>query len=183
MTDDRSITTGAGGQTTSRLLDGTCLDKDHDVFEAMGRLDELTSHLGVVRATTSDAGVRRDLEDIQCVLVRIGSEVAAPPGGEAWHGLEHSDEADLEALERRRGQLLERTTMPRRFVLPGETLDSARIDVARAVCRSAERAVVRCSKAQGGEGLGAALRYLNRLSDYLFVLARHVEQHYGRSEQ
>ncbi len=182
MIEFESVTTRKGDDSTSGLFDGTRLPKDHVVFEGLGKLDELTSHLGIVRATLGDEKIRKDLVAVQRTLMRICTEVATPGTAAAWSSLDHLSDQDVEDLETREQRLMGETQMPAEFVLPGETLESANIDVARAACRSAERAVVTCGRERAAGELAVTLRYLNRLSDYLFVLARHVEQHQRRSE-
>ena len=181
MIEFKSVTTRRGDDSTSGLFDGTRLPKDHVVFEGLGKLDELTSHLGVVRATLGDEEIRENLVAVQRTLMRICTEVATPGTAEAWSSLNHLSDKDVQDLEMREQRLMRETKMPAEFILPGEILESARIDVARAACRSAERAVVTCERERAAGSLAVALRYLNRLSDYLFVLARHVEQHHRRS--
>lgn len=176
MIDFETVTTRAGDDGTSRLYDGTLRPKDDIVFEGMGKIDELTSLLGVVRASATEQDLAGELAAVQSTLGRICAEVATPGDADTWATLEHLAETDVEDLELRQRRLMRGARLGKEFVLPGQTPQSASVDLARAVCRSTERAVVRCSRERGDGSLSTAVCYLNRLSDYLFVLARHVEQ-------
>ena len=170
------IYTRAGDNGTTQLLGPGRLPKDDVRVAAYGSVDELNTVLGVVLAEPLDEDVRAELEQVQADLFTVGSELATPPGQEsaalprvpaAWsarlEGWIDGHEAGLPPL--------------RRFILPGGTRAAAHVHLARAVCRRAEREVVRLSHRE--PVAAPLLGYLNRLSDYLFVLARAVNGRAG----
>ncbi len=157
------IATRTGDDGTTGLADGSRLPKDHLRIQALGEVDELNSHLGVLLAEDLPADVRERLVTIQHELFNLGGELSMP--GQALL----KDDAVLrldEALAHYNAQL------PRllEFILPAGTRSAALAHVARTVARRAERTVVALG---AHEPVNAAPRqYLNRLSDLLFVLAR-----------
>ncbi len=156
---------GDGGET--HLGDMSRVAKTHPRIEAYGTVDELNSHLGVV-LTLADlpAAQRPWLERIQNDLFDVGADIAAPedPGRERLRVLP----AQTEWLEQRCDEANAALEPLRSFVLPGGTPAAAHLHVARTVCRRAERLAVAC----GEEVSPEVVRYLNRLSDLLFILAR-----------
>ncbi|MGE3707530.1 MAG: cob(I)yrinic acid a,c-diamide adenosyltransferase [Vicinamibacterales bacterium] len=161
--------TGDAGETS--LFDGTRVSKADPRVDAYGEVDEVNAWLGLVRA----AGVPADLDDelvyLQRDLFALGAMLADPKHKIADRiekaTLDESDVARLEALIDR----LEHDVPPlRHFILPGGTSAAAALHVARTVCRRAERRVV--SLVPAADPL--VVRYVNRLSDLLFVLARAV---------
>lgn len=178
------VTTRGGDAGDSTLFDGERRGKDDAVFQALGDLDELTSWIGVVRARHRHewAGPLRDLDtelhDVQTVLYRIAALVSCSPGSAPYARLEPVGDEAVHEIEVREARLLRTTRIEPVFIMPGETEPSAEIDYARAMCRRAERrlvAVIR-SEVRPRPDLHSAQRYLNRLSDYLFVAARCYEQ-------
>jgi cob(I)alamin adenosyltransferase len=168
---DSLVHPGDSGEST--LLDGTRLPKDHTTFEALGAVDELSAALGVARAGLAARGSSADaakIREAQRVLVKIGAELATPPGSAAYGRLDRAAESDVAALDTLERALERRAPVPRGFVLPGATELEARIHVARTVCRAAERRLVSSAGAAPGH-LVLALRYLNRLSSCLYWLA------------
>lgn len=163
--------TGDGGKTSD--YSGTVDWKDAAVFDLLGDLDELNSWLGVVK---HHAGDRGRLETIQAKLIDLGSLVATDPGSTLASGLRPVAETDVSWLELWEKALLDGGVEIRpAFVLPGGTEASAWTDVARTVCRRAERRLVRFIRDQPRPDLKGAAGYLNRLSDLLFILARSLE--------
>ena len=135
-------------------------------------MDELNSHLGLVRAFCGKEPTREVIRSIQGKIAAAASQIAATGEDEAalpGNRLGASDVADIEELER---AYLENATLPRGFAVPGDTPLAARVDIARAVCRRAERRVVSCMQSPDQSHLHGVQRYLNRLSDLLFILAR-----------
>ena len=180
--------THPGDDGHSDLLSDGRPPKSDPVFECLGWLDELNSLLGLLRVAVravSAAGGDTDhiaspnagIRSIQLTLGRIMGMVAAGAGGPGSDTPEtgaiiDSDVAALEELER---DLRARTTVEARFYVPGDgTEASALADVARARCRTAERAFVAFMSGRPLD-LAPAHRFLNRLSDYLFVVARHLD--------
>lgn len=158
------IATRTGDDGTTGLGDGQRVPKTHLRIAAMGDVDELNSHLGVLLAEPLPDEVRELLLTIQHELFNLGGELCIP----GYSLLKEDALLRLdEALAHHNAHL------PRlaEFILPGGTRSAALAHVARAVARRAERAVVELAGA--GEAVNAAPRqYLNRLSDLLFVLAR-----------
>jgi cob(I)alamin adenosyltransferase len=161
------IATRTGDDGTTGLGDGSRVAKDHLRICAMGEVDELNSHLGVLLAEPLPADIRQLLVVIQHELFNLGGELSIP----GFELLKASAVAKLdEALARNNAGL------PRlkEFILPAGTRSAALAHVARSVARRAERAVVALGAT---EALRAEPRqYLNRLSDLLFVLARSLNR-------
>ena len=175
---DRIYTRGGDAGETS-LGDGSRVPKDDPRIEAFGTVDELNAVLGVALALELPAEVRPPLERIQNELFDLGADLSVPledggrerlrvSGDEVEHLEELCDEANA-ALEPLRS-----------FVLPGGTEAAALLHVARTVCRRAERLVVALARTQPVNP--AALAYLNRLSDLLFILARAANARTGAAE-
>jgi len=153
--------TGDGGSTG--LADGSRIDKDASRVAAMGDVDELNSQLGVVLAQPLPAAVRDCLLDVQHALFDIGGELAIP-------GAVTVDDAYVAGLERALDDFNDTLPPLKEFILPGGGVAAVHAHVARSVCRRAERQLVALSRT---ETLNAcSLRYMNRLSDLLFVVAR-----------
>jgi cob(I)alamin adenosyltransferase len=163
--------TGDGGETG--LGDGTRVPKDSQRVHALGEVDELNSAIGVLLAEELPADVRAALGGIQHDLFDLGAEVCIP--GHA--SMDESRVARLEALL----DDYNRDLPPlKEFILPGGTRAASLAHLARTVCRRAERALVSLSRA---EAVGTAARkYLNRLSDLLFVLGRVLNRCGGGSD-
>ena len=179
MPDFDQITTRGGDRGDSSLYNGERRGKDEPVFEALGDIDELSCWLGLVKnrlfeAVQSEYG--SVLEGIQKRLVLMGGEVATPRSAPLFHRIEHLKEEDTLWLEEAEHALLQVTSIPPRFVLPGKNELSALADLARSTCRRAERSLVRCIRKEGMIHLAESQHFLNRLSDYLFILARKLEE-------
>lgn len=173
-----SIVTKTGDEGLTGLWSGERVWKDDLRVEAYGSLDELSSFLGLARQAARLPETAEALELAQRVLARAAGELASL--GKPF--AEPIASEDRECIEGRIKELEARIPLTG-FVLPGRIEASARLDVARAVCRRAERRVVSLARsAEGGEGtVGVELRrYLNRLSDYLFMLARSEEAAEGK---
>jgi cob(I)alamin adenosyltransferase len=178
MPDFDQITTRGGDRGDSSLYNGERRGKDEPVFEALGDIDELSSWLGLLKNRLFEAARSEEasvLEGIQKRLVLMGGEVATPRSAPLFHRIEHLTEEDTLWLEETEHALLQVTSIPPRFVLPGKTELSAWTDIARSTCRRAERSMVRCIRKEGMIHLTESQHFLNRLSDYLFILARKLE--------
>ena len=156
---------GDGGET--HLGDMSRVPKTHPRIEAYGTIDELNSQVGVLLALPDlPASYRPWLEHVQNDLFDVGADIAAPDDGK--HERLRVLPAQTEWLEQRCDEVNATLKPLRSFVLPGGTPAAAQLHVARTVCRRAERLAVAC-----GDEIGAEpVRYLNRLSDLLFILAR-----------
>ena len=157
------IYTRTGDDGTTGLADGSRLAKDSPRVASMGALDELNAHLGVVLANPLPESIRETLVDAQHALFDIGAELAMPPASIV-------DDTRVEALEAALDVLNADLPPLKEFILPGGGVGAGAAHVARAVCRRAERGLV--ALARDTTVNEASRRYVNRLSDYLFVAAR-----------
>lgn len=173
------IYTRTGDEGETSLFAGGRVRKDDLRVETYGTVDELNSLLGLARAQRLPTPADGWVEAIQNALFTLGADLATPlESSPAW--LVRMTAAPITALEEGIDTMDADLEPLKAFILPGGTLAAATIHVARTVCRRAERLCV----ALAGEG-GAnpeALRYLNRLSDYLFTLARWVNLQAGEAE-
>lgn len=165
------IYTRRGDSGETDLIGSGRVPKDHLRVDAYGAVDELNASLGVCAAATPHADLRALLEDVQRGLFALGAHLATP---EARHreslGMREPSDTEIAALEARIDAFEAELPPLERFVLPGGTPQAAAFHVARTVCRRAERVAVALDRS---ESLApSAIRYLNRLSDLLFVLAR-----------
>lgn len=168
--------TGDGGETG--LFGGPRVHKDHRRIEAYGTIDELNSVLGMVRAETLPTEVDMVLTKVQNALFAIGAELATPDPQK--HGTAFLQASDTEELEQQIDHYDEHLPPLQHFILPAGTRAAATLHLARATCRRAERRVL---SAQRDEAIrGELIVYLNRLSDFLFVLARYVNRVSDQSE-
>ncbi len=173
--------TGDAGETG--LGDGTRRPKDDPRIVAMGDVDETNCAIGLARLATRGAtdatlaAIEPTLARIQNDLFDLGADLCLPRGpGEAAGAALRVTPSQVEALERAIDALNERLEPLRSFVLPAGSSAAAALHQARAVCRRAERAVVALAGIEGEDVGDAALAYINRLSDYLFVAARAANE-------
>jgi cob(I)alamin adenosyltransferase len=167
------IYTKTGDDGTTGLLYGGRVPKDDLVTEAYGTTDEAVAVLGLARSLSEDPAMQADLLALQRELFVVGADLATNPRERKKLEAEVSLVTDrmVKRLERRIDDLVEERPLPQVFIVPGANPASAAIDTARAVIRRAERDVVALEHAQR-EVNPEVRRYLNRLSDLLFVLAR-----------
>jgi cob(I)alamin adenosyltransferase len=156
--------TGDSGETG--LADGSRWPKDAPVIVALGELDELNAMIGVLRSQLG-ADQFPLLDTVQQRLFDLGAELAVP-------GTSRLTDADVEEIESAVAQLNEQLPPLREFVLPGGHPDAAFCHLCRTVARRAERALVAAGHGQPHSAV--SLRWLNRLSDFLFVLARTLNR-------
>lgn len=164
------IYTRTGDDGTTGLGDGTRVPKDHARVEAFGTVDELNSVLGLLLCEALDDGMRTALTRIQHTLFDLGGELCIP-------GRSVLTEAQVTELENLLDRLNADLAPLKEFILPGGARAAALCHLARTVCRRAERRVY--SLARGESVSPVALKYLNRLSDLLFVMARALNQASG----
>jgi len=167
------IYTRTGDSGTTGLGDGNRVDKDSIRVEAYGTVDELNSQLGVVLAHCTDADIAAVILDLQHDLFDLGSELCIP--GHLVITDKHVDSLEI-TLDHHN------TSLPalKEFILPGGSLAAAHCHVARTVCRRAERDIVRLSRKETINS--SVIKYLNRLSDLLFVISRVLARQQGQSE-
>lgn len=167
------IYTRTGDKGTTGLGDGNRVDKDHPRIEAIGAVDELNSFMGLLLAHELPDDIRADLIAIQHRLFDLGGELCMP-------GYQMLRDEHVEFLEQRLDALNADLPPLKDFILPGGTREAALCHVARTVCRRAERCLVSLSR--GDRVSEMALRFLNRLSDLLFVTARALNWRAGQPE-
>ena len=167
------IYTKTGDDGTTGLLFGGRIPKDDLLTEAYGTTDEAVAALGLARASTANETMAADLLTLQRELFVVGADLATNPRERKKLQPDFSlvTTEMVRRLERRIDDLVDQRPLPEAFIVPGANAASAAIDLARAIVRRAERAVVALEHAQR-EVNPEVRRYLNRLSDLLFVLAR-----------
>jgi cob(I)alamin adenosyltransferase len=169
--------TGDTGETS--LFDGTRVKKDDARVEAYGDVDELNAWIGVARAADATGTVDAVLAEVQRDIFALGAQIADPRDKLAPRVTKAVlADADVSRLERHIDRLEAELPPLRRFILAGGTQAAAALHVARTVCRRAERRMVALHPASEA----VLLRYVNRLSDLLFVLARVVNHRMGVPE-
>jgi len=167
------VTTGTGDTGYTGLLGDQRVPKYDPRPDTFGTVDEATSALGLARATASDPRVKEIIYTLQQELYLLMGELATPPEQYEKIGLRMTAE-HVRRLEQIEEALKQEVEIPNKFVIPGDTPTGAALDLARTIIRRAERMVVRLLH----EGIIAnpeVVRYLNRLSDLVFILARCVE--------
>jgi len=172
------IYTRRGDRGETDLFGGVRVAKDDLRVEAYGAVDELNASVGVALAASAHDDLRRLGRRLQGGLFELGAYLAAPePERRARGGVPEPRPADVEELERSIDALAAELAPLRRFILPGGTPAAAAFHAARTACRRAER---RCVELHRREPLSeVALRWINRLSDLLFVVARVENQRAG----
>ena len=173
------IYTKTGDDGTTALFGGTRVPKHHIRIESYGTVDELNSYIGLIRHRDLDEHSKEILAEIQDRLFTIGSILASDP---TKKNLKTPDilEADIDLLEKEIDLMNETLPEMRSFVLPGGNDTNGFCHIARCVCRRAERLVVLLNEKE--PIIPLAIKYLNRLSDYLFVLSRKITRDQGLDE-
>jgi len=165
------IYTKTGDKGYTSLIGGTRVPKHHLRIESYGTVDELNSYIGLIRDQDIDEHDKQILKEIQDRLFIIGSSLASDPERSKMI-IPDLHETDIELLEQEMDAMNEKLPELRHFILPGGNNTISFCHIARCVCRRAERLVVNLSAESAVEE--KVNIYLNRLSDYLFVLARNV---------
>ena len=179
------IYTGSGDRGKTSLFSGERVSKADLRVEAYGDVDELNSFLGGLIATLPprEAELEEEIRQIQSVLLHIGARLAVTLGSAVSAELEEITEEHSKILEAAIDRIDESLPTLKDFLLPGGHISAAWAHLARTVCRRAERHVVRLSTTQteseDAEELRNVIVYLNRLSDYLFVVARLCNKIHG----
>ena len=172
------IYTRSGDDGSTSLFSGERVSKTSLRVEACGTLDELNCVIGATRAAVPTAPTETSLAAIQYHLFSLGADLAA--SGEK-QGEAHIRPADVTWLETEIDRMACELPPLRNFILPGGSAAAAQIHLARAVCRRAERIVVHLSQSEHISK--SALIFLNRLSDFLFILARYENLRSGVTEE
>lgn len=165
------IYTKTGDNGTSGLIGGTRVSKTDQRLEAYGTVDELNSWIGLIRTTFIEEEVSQTLELIQNKLFVIGSYLATDSSKSDLRQKLDCGGASISKLENEIDRMQEQLPALTHFVLPGGTPSAAHTHIARTVCRRAERRITAIEHELGNDK--NALKFINRLSDYLFVLARY----------
>ncbi|MFT3846935.1 MAG: cob(I)yrinic acid a,c-diamide adenosyltransferase [Lacibacter sp.] len=171
--------TGDRGETS--LIGGTKVLKSHLRIESYGTIDELNSWIGFVNDQFADAPSKQTLKEIQDRLFTIGSSLACDPDKEPKMKIPDLKEDDILFLEKEIDKMNEVLPEMKSFILPGGHAAVSSAHIARCVCRRSERICVHMQE----EGMFVdqlIIKYLNRLSDYLFVLARYAAHVNGTEE-
>jgi len=167
------IYTKTGDKGSTSLIGGVRVPKSHIRIESYGTVDELNSYMGMVRDLANSTLINDWIHEIQDRLFTIGSVLATNPDKEVKMKLPDLHEADVIFLEQKIDEMNESLPEMRSFILPGGNLAASTTHVARCVCRRAERICV--AMQQDNEVVPELIvQYLNRLSDFLFVLARYI---------
>ena len=173
-----SIATRTGDDGTTSLLYGQRVPKDHPQIEAVGAFDELNAAIGFAKATCADAGRRADLERIQKDLVNLMGELAcseADAGRYADSKFPKLTDSDLARIDANLAEIEAQNVKLDGWATPGANLHAAAIDLARSTARRAERRLIGLPS-QGRTVRPLLCHYVNRVSDLLWLIARHAEQ-------
>ncbi len=173
------IYTKTGDKGSTSLIGGTRVPKHHIRIETYGTVDELNSYVGMIRDLTADENIQNILKEIQDRLFTIGSMLASDPQKSKMK-IPDLVEGDVLLLENEMDRMNEKLPELKSFILPGGHPNSSWCHLARCVCRRAERLVSHLS--EENEVDSWVLIYLNRLSDYLFVMSRMVILQANRHE-
>ena len=169
------VTTKSGDKGNTSLGNGERVSKSHLLINLLGDIDELNSQLGSAISSCKSELISSELESIQQDLFNLGGEISIINSGTI---LINNDK--VEFLEERIDELNQTLKPLKEFIMPGGDEFCSRVHLARAVCRRAERSCVAILDLVKEKNIW--LPYLNRLSDYLFVLARYVSSQRGAEE-
>lgn len=175
------IYTKTGDKGTTSLIGGTKVSKSHRRIEAYGTIDELNSFVGLCSDYLKQDSIVHVLPEVQDRLFTIGSALACDPDKETKLKIPDLHEEDITVLEKEIDKMNEELPEMKSFILPAGHITASTLHVARCVCRRAERCIVRMQKKER-EVPALIIIYLNRLSDYLFVLARYAAHKLGATE-
>lgn len=168
--------TGDTGETS--LFGGKRLPKSHLRIESYGTVDELNAFMGLLRDAIEDSPLQQQIKEIQDLLFSIGAALAMEPGQPPL--IEGVQPSHIALLEHRMDEIDARLPPLKNFILPGGHHTVSFCHIARCVCRRAERLVVALALEEPVDPL--LIQYLNRLSDYLFMLARQLSRDLGVEE-
>lgn len=167
------IYTKTGDKGKTGLIGGTKVPKSHIRIESYGTIDELNSFIGLLNDVVNDSSVNALLKEIQDRLFTIGSSLACDPDKEPRMKMPDLKESDILLLENAIDTMNESLEPMKFFILPGGHTTISYAHICRTVCRRAERCCVRMQEEDLFIDM-LVLKYINRLSDYLFVLARYI---------
>ena len=173
------VTTGTGDDGYTGLIGEARVAKYDSRPDTFGTVDEATSALGLARALTADSEIRELILHVQRDLYVLMAELATPPENLAAVGMAITT-AQVMWIEQAEEDLKTRVEIPNKFIIPGDTPDGAALDLARTIIRRAERMAVKLLH-DGVIANREVVRYLNRCSDFVFILARVIEVRTGGS--
>ncbi len=173
------IYTKKGDSGSTSLIGGTRVPKHHLRIEAYGTVDEVNAYIGLIRDQSIPGSSEKLLKDIQNCLFILGSTLAEDPKGSKME-LPKLRPADIEVLEKAIDEMNDELPELRNFILPGGHTIVSYCHIARCVCRRAERLAVALEEEEGAPE--QVIPYLNRLSDFLFILGRYFAHTLGAKE-
>lgn len=166
-----NIYTKTGDKGSTSLFDGNRVSKDDIRVESYGTVDELGSFMGLAKNYVEDKEIRDLIQNMQNKLFTVASNLATEDAANVKH---HIVEDDIVFLEDIIDKYMNLLNNPMGFIVPGSNIKSAYLHVARTVCRRAERRIISLSKIAIIDPL--VIKYVNRLSDCLYALARYLEE-------
>jgi cob(I)alamin adenosyltransferase len=167
------IYTKTGDTGSTALIGGLRVSKNSPRIAAYGEIDELNSILGMVRAESGHSPIQDSLAEVQLALFTVGAQLASPKSDP---NIEIITSSHVDFLERQMDAMVDALPPLKNFILPGGSKTAAFLHLARTVCRRAERSMVALAGLPGEVVDNWLLIYINRLSDFLFVLARLANQ-------
>ena len=174
-----SIVTKTGNRGETSLMYGRRVSKADARVEAYGSVDELTAALGLARASAEDTGLREQILEVQKELITVMGELATAPEDRERYLAGGFKATTADMVDRLTDAITtlekDETLHPKDWVIPGNTRLSAALDIGRTAARKAERAVVTCQAGDGNLN-PEIVRYLNRLSDWCWIMARWAEK-------
>ncbi|NGP88205.1 cob(I)yrinic acid a,c-diamide adenosyltransferase [Fodinibius halophilus] len=173
------IYTKRGDSGDTSLFGGERISKSAERIKAYGNVDELNSFVGLAASYDLSEQGTELLSTVQEMLFKLGADLATPPSSKTR--IDRISEQDITFLEDAIDELEENLEPLKNFILPGGSQPGATLHVARTVCRRAERATVACQETD--EISDNCVKFLNRLSDFLFVIARYENKHAGVREE
>ncbi|SMO56403.1 cob(I)yrinic acid a,c-diamide adenosyltransferase [Fodinibius sediminis] len=175
------IYTKRGDSGRTSLFGGQRVSKSEQRIQAYGTVDELNSFLGLAASyELSDHG-RQRIKKIQRMLFVLGADLATPSSSQTR--IERTSQEDVEFLEEAIDEMEQELDPLKNFILPGGSQAGATLHIARTICRRAEREVVACQQAENSKVSDLSIRFLNRLSDFLFVMARYENKQQDTPEE
>ncbi len=169
-----SVYTRKGDQGKTKILDGQTVNKSHQIIKTIGALDELNAYLGLIRTFDNlDEDSKQFIYEIQNNIINI-SAILADPSQKYKHKLPQITETHIEEIERKIDILELALGKQKNFIIPGANSKEAYIHIARTVCRRAETELVAMNEEFNIDAF--ILKFINRLSDYLFMLARKYRE-------
>lgn len=171
------IYTKQGDKGKTRLFNNECVSKDSLRVEAYGAVDELNAAVGFVRAMRPSADLDKILKDLQNHFFVLGSDLATPKNAKLGRKIPRINDSDIRKLENIIDKYDAKLPALKQFILPGGSAVGASLHMARTICRRAERIAVKLLQKEKINP--EVIKYLNRMSDLLFVLARVANLNQG----